>query len=34
VFRDVDDVWDFGLGDFENDWSDGDCLLCLFDLSA
>ena len=34
VGRDVGGGWDFGLGDFESDWHDGSCLLCLFDLSA
>lgn len=34
VFRRVGGAWDFDLGRFEGDWDDGDCLLCLFDLSA
>ena len=34
VGRDVDGDWSFSLGGFEDDWRGGDCLLCLFDLSA
>ena len=34
VGRGVGGAWDFDLGRFEGDWDDGDCLLCLFDLSA
>jgi len=34
VGRNVGDGWFFDLGRFEGDLDDGDCLLCLFDLSA
>ena len=34
VGRNIGDGWFFDLGRFEGDLDDGDCLLCLFDLSA